>query len=101
MLDNGQVEHRELRRDNAPADCLSAPLASVASVPTKASVTDTQEQIYAVLCEHSLLHREALLVLPAHDLEHIAFELLQSGKVCMRRVSVLLLNAYLAKQLLT
>ena len=78
MLDDGKVEDGQLRGDDATPDSLSPALSLSAAIPLEAGITRLHEQVHPVLCEDTLLHGEALLVLPTHDLEDIPLELLQA-----------------------
>jgi len=62
--------------DDAPADGLAAAGAVAEGVAAHALFAGTEKEAHALLLEHAELHREALLVLPTSDLQHIALELL-------------------------
>lgn len=76
LLDNHQVQNRQVGGDNATPDRLPAALAVSAAVPTEAAVARLHEQANTAWDQHTLLHGKALLVLTTHDLEDVAIELL-------------------------
>ncbi len=76
-FNNHQIEHREVLADNAAADRLAPALALPAAKAPEAAVARLHQQLHAPRHQHTLLHGEALLILPAHDLEHVALELLR------------------------
>lgn len=73
LLDDGQGQHRQVHGDDASAHALALALAG----PTRpvAAVAVAQEQPDARRVHDALLHREALLVVAAGDLEDVALEL--------------------------
>ena len=77
LLDDDQVQHREVGADDAAADRLAAALARAAAKAAEAGVAGRHEEADASGDEDALLHREALLVLPADDLEDVALPLLE------------------------
>mmetsp|Transcript_26403 Transcript_26403/g.86619 ORF Transcript_26403/g.86619 Transcript_26403/m.86619 type:complete len:267 (-) Transcript_26403:16-816(-) len=74
-LGDHKVEHREVAAHNAPAARLAPPLTVAPPVTTEARGSLRHQQAHAMRHKHTLLHGEALLVLPAHDLEDVALEL--------------------------
>lgn len=78
LLHDDKVEHREVGGNDAAADGLAAALALAAAEAAEARVAGGHQQLHAAGHQHSLLHAEALLVLPAHDLEDVPLVLLQS-----------------------
>ena len=87
LLHNGQVQHRKLRGDNASPDSLSATFALSTAKSTEASISRLHEEVHTILRQDTLLHWEALLVLPSHDLEDVALELLQTKTKMLLPVS--------------
>ena len=77
LLDNGKIQDRQVWGDDASPDSLPAPLTPPAPVPSEAGIAWGHQQVHTILCEHTLLHWESLLILAAHDFEDIALELLQ------------------------
>lgn len=73
LLDDGQRQDREIHGDDASPHALAFPLAG----PTRpvAAVAVAQEKPDARRVHDALLHREALLVVAAGDLEDVALEL--------------------------
>mmetsp|Transcript_62290 Transcript_62290/g.123122 ORF Transcript_62290/g.123122 Transcript_62290/m.123122 type:complete len:222 (-) Transcript_62290:162-827(-) len=76
LLDNGQVEHGDVVRDDAAAHRLAVPLALAHAEAAAALVALGHHKPHAVRAKDALVHREALLVLPTHDLKDIPLELL-------------------------
>jgi hypothetical protein len=78
-LDNGEVEHGQFGGDNAPAARLATTLAITATHTAEAAGVARHQQTEAGLGEHTLLHREPLLVAYAHYLEDVSLEFLTEG----------------------
>mmetsp|Transcript_45411 Transcript_45411/g.96639 ORF Transcript_45411/g.96639 Transcript_45411/m.96639 type:complete len:284 (+) Transcript_45411:174-1025(+) len=76
LLDDDHVQYSNLVRDNATTARLAVALALAHAVATAALVTLGHHQPYAVRSEHTLLHRETLLILPSQDLEDVPSKLI-------------------------
>ena len=74
LLDDGESEDREVASDNAAANGL--PLAFAGSSWSVAGVAVGEQQSNTRGMHHTLLHREALLVVAAGDSEDVALELI-------------------------
>ena len=75
-LDNDQVQNGDVLRHHAAADRLSTAFTFSTAVAAEALVAWGHEQSHTSIGQHTLLHGEALLVTPTHNLEYIALELL-------------------------
>lgn len=76
LLDNHEVEHRQVWGDDATPDGLATALAVSAAKATEAAVTRLHQQPDTAWDQDTLLHGEPLLVLAAHDLENVPVKLL-------------------------
>lgn len=72
LLDNGQSNNRQVLVDNAASDGLSLSLTS--SSWSVARVALRQQQSDSGWVQHTLLHRETLLVVTTGDFENVTFE---------------------------
>ena len=77
LLDDDQVEDRDVRLDDAATDRLP-PTVTLAALG-EAGVVTREQQAGALRDEHALLHRETLLVVTARDAEDVAGKLLAEG----------------------
>jgi hypothetical protein len=73
LADDAEGEDREVHADDAAADAL--PLALSSTTRSVAGVTLGEEEFDTGRMHNALLHRKALLVVAAGDLEDVAFEL--------------------------
>lgn len=80
LLHNDQVEHRQVGGHDAAAHRLAATLSIAAAVAAETLVARLHEQRHAAVCQHSLLHAKALLVLTALDLEDVPLVLLRNAQ---------------------
>ena len=72
LLNHTQRQHGQIHRDNAPPDTLPLPLAGPPGSVT--AMSRAQQQANPRRVHDALLHREALLVVPAGDFEDVALE---------------------------
>mmetsp|Transcript_37358 Transcript_37358/g.86231 ORF Transcript_37358/g.86231 Transcript_37358/m.86231 type:complete len:280 (-) Transcript_37358:16-855(-) len=73
LLDHDKVQHSKVRANNAASHRLA--LAATGAALAVAGHALFEEQTHAVIAKHTLLHWEALLVIPTTNAKHIAFEL--------------------------
>eukprot|EP00968_Pinguiococcus_pyrenoidosus_P025143 scaffold5532_cov263-Pinguiococcus_pyrenoidosus.AAC.7 len=83
LLDDHQVEHREVAAHDAAAHGLALALAGPALAV--AGVALGQQQANPVVGKHALLHGEALLVVAAGDAEDVALKLVPQLITCALR----------------
>ena len=76
MLGDFEVEHGQLIGNDAAPDSLSPALSFTSAISPEASISRAHQQPDTSRDQDSLLHGEAFLVLAAHDLEDVPFELL-------------------------
>jgi len=79
LLNNDQVEDREVGGDDATADRLTATLTIAAAIAAEAGVSGGHEHLDTAVGENTLLHGETLLVLATLDFEDIALEFLSKS----------------------
>jgi hypothetical protein len=77
LLDDAQGKDREIHADDASADRL--PLALAGATGAVAGVAVSEQQTDTGRVHDTLLHREALLVVAAGDLEDVALELVANA----------------------
>lgn len=72
FLDNDQVQNAEIGINNATTDRLALALASPAG--TVAGVPLAEQQTYATIGQHTLLHGETLFVVASADAHYVALQ---------------------------
>lgn len=76
LLDDNQVQHREVWANDASPHGLTPPLPVAPPVSPEARDPSVHQELHTALSENSLLHWETLLVAASHDLEDIPLELI-------------------------
>lgn len=72
LLDDGDVQHRNVLRNDAPSARFSATLAFSSAVALEALRASDLQEKDALVRQHALLHPEALLVVTAHDFKDVS-----------------------------
>eukprot|EP00982_Pelagococcus_subviridis_P015057 31376-Pelagococcus_subviridis.AAC.16 len=97
LLDDHEVEHGDVLGHDAAADSLTPALTLPAAVTQEPGRALLHEEEHALRGEDTLLHAEPLLVVAAHDLEDVPFELLAEAlAVDLRGDALVVKDAQLA-----